>query len=72
MKIGIWDGCANGGMMDSLSIHEYEEGNGEPYAIAEISEKKWAEWQAFLKEHNKWELFWDRELCKKENRNHGR
>jgi hypothetical protein len=36
MKIGIWDGCANGGMMDSLSIHEFKVGNGVPYAVCEI------------------------------------
>ena len=69
MKIGIWDGCANGGMMDSLSISPYKENDGEPYAIAEVTEEKWAEWKAFLKEHDKWSVFWDKELCKKENRN---
>lgn len=71
MKISIWDGCANGGMMDSLNIKPFVEGNGKPYAVAEVTSELWAEWQAFLKEYNKWELFWDNELCKKENRYSG-
>ncbi len=69
MKVGINDGCANGGMMDSLSI-ETLEGNEdwEPYWIAEVTDEEWMNWRAHLKEHAKWEKFWDKKLTK-ENRN---
>ena len=68
MKVGIWDGCANGGMMDSLNIDEFVEGNGQPYAVVDIPLAKWEEWQAFLELHNNWEHYWDRHLLAKENR----
>lgn len=69
MKIGIWDGCANGGMMDSMSMSPYVGGNEKPYAIADIPEEIWHNWQVFLKEHDKWERYWDQLLIAKENRN---
>lgn len=68
MKVGIWDGCANGGMMDSLSIDKFTPGDGQPYAVCEITDEQWEEWEAFLKLHDKWEAFWDKQLIAKENR----
>jgi hypothetical protein len=59
MKITIRDGCANGGMMDSLSIYPAED---EDDVTCEVAEEAWREWQAFLKQHNKWERFWDTKL----------
>lgn len=49
MKVGINDGCANGGMMDSLSIAPLaEEPDWEPYWTVEVTDQEWAEWEAFL------------------------
>lgn len=63
MKVGISDGCANGGMMDSLDIHPLEdEPDWEPYYTVEVTAQKWEEWQSFLKLHNKWERFWDNKM----------
>lgn len=59
MKIGINDGCANGGMMDSLSISPKEEGDWDPMYVVEVTNEEWAAWEAFLREENKWDLFWD-------------
>lgn len=61
MKIGINDGCANGGMMDSMSISPFtpEDKNWEPTYTVEVTEEQWAEWQAFLLLHDRWESFWD-------------
>lgn len=71
LKIGITDGCANGGMMDSLSIYEMEDGD-EPYFTTTVTAEKWAEWKAFLKLHDKWEQFWDAKLMAAERRKLGR
>ncbi len=61
-KIAIWDGCAHGGMMDSLSIHPYEEDDGVPTWVADVSEEDWTAWELFLKEHGKWDVFWDKQM----------
>lgn len=64
MKIGINDGCANGGMMDSLSISPLDTNPGwEPNYTVEVTKEEWAEWQLFLKEHRKWEHFWDKKTA---------
>lgn len=71
MKIGINDGCAHGGMMDSLTISPMKEDKDwKPEWITEVSQEEWDNWQAFLKEHNKWEMFWYSKLTK-ENWNKG-
>lgn len=59
MKIGINDGCANGGMMDSLSIEPMEPG-WEPMVVVDVPDEKWAEWLTFLKEHNTWDKYWSK------------
>lgn len=72
MKVGINDGCAHGGMMDSLSIHPLKEEKGwQPMYTVEVTEEEWAEWQAFLKLHNKWEGFWDKKMQEGERRKRG-
>lgn len=68
MKIGIWAGCANGGMMDSLSISPFSEDDGEPDAVYDCSYAEWTEWKAHLKEHTKWARFWNDKLYCKKNR----
>jgi hypothetical protein len=63
MKIGINDGCANGGMMDSLSIGKMEEDpDWEPFVQVEVTEEEWTSWEVFLKEHEKWETFWNNKM----------
>lgn len=64
MKVQIQDGCANGGMMDSLSIDLVDEGEEvHPHSfVTEVSPHEWARWEAFLKEHDMWERFWDKKL----------
>lgn len=74
MKVGIWDGCANGGLMDSLNIDALTGDpaqDGQPVSTVEISEEKWKEWEAFLKLHEQWERFWDKALIEgsKQRRN---
>jgi hypothetical protein len=69
MKVGVNDGCAHGGLMDSLSIEPMEDNKDwRPYWIVEVTDEEWKNWQAHLEEHFKWEKFWDRKLIK-ENRN---
>lgn len=69
LKVGINDGCANGGMMDSLSISLLsEDPDWEPFRKAEVTQEEWDSWQAFLKEHDKWELFWDKKMREGEKR----
>lgn len=69
MRIGINDGCAHGGMMDSLTIHPMKpREDWEPYWVTEVTDEEWSQWQAFLDQHNKWERFWDSKMTK-ENRN---
>lgn len=58
-KIGINDRCANGGMMDSLSISPLAEDDGwEPMYTVDVTDEEWSAWQAHLKEHDKWADFW--------------
>lgn len=72
MKVGINDGCANGGMMDSLSIDEFTEEDETdgwtPAYTVEVTEAEWAAWTAHLKEHKKWERFWDKRMLEEEAR----
>lgn len=61
MKIGINYGCANGGMMDSMTmtpIDGRDPGWKPPY-IVEVTEAEWEEWQVHLRAHGRWEEFWD-------------
>lgn len=61
LKVGINDGCANGGMMDSLSIALMSEEPGwEPYYTAEVTEREWQEWLSFLEAEIRWARFWDK------------
>lgn len=62
MKIRINDGCANGGMMDSLSIRPDEGGDDSYGTLVDVTDEEWSRWQEFLKLHEHWEVFWDRGL----------
>lgn len=66
MKVGINAGCANGGMMDSLSIHKMDEDEDwNPECMVEVSEEEWALWEAFLELHSHWSNFWNNRMTKK-------
>lgn len=61
LKVGINDGCANGGMMDSLSISLMSENpDWEPYYQTEVTQQEWDKWITHLRAHAEWERFWDK------------